>query len=36
MQEQMPLTFDQERAVASLAELFGVVALFWPLLDSME
>jgi ABC-type antimicrobial peptide transport system permease subunit len=27
MQEQIALTFDQERAVASLAALFGVVAL---------
>ena len=27
MQEQVRLTFDQERAVASLAGLFGVVAL---------
>ena len=27
MQQQVALTFDQERAVASLAELFGVVAL---------
>jgi predicted permease len=27
MQQQVSLTFDQERAVASLAELFGVVAL---------
>jgi predicted permease len=27
MQEQVDLTFDQERAVASLAEMFGLVAL---------
>ena len=27
MQQQVDLTFDQERAVASLAELFGIVAL---------
>ncbi len=27
MQQQVSLTFDQERAVASLAELFGVIAL---------
>ncbi len=27
MQEQVALTFDQERAVAGLAELFGIVAL---------
>ena len=27
MQEQVALTFDQERAVASLASLFGIVAL---------
>jgi ABC-type antimicrobial peptide transport system permease subunit len=27
MQQQIDLSFDRERAVASLAELFGIVAL---------